>query len=154
KNPGFALVAIVTLAIGIGANTAIFSVVNGVILRPLPYPEPNRLVELWSTAAEEPRSNYSAADFLDLQRQNRTLAVLAGYRGEPYTVVTPTNEPLRLEGAQVTLDYFDAFGMRAERGRTFSRATDGGSSETLVVLSHAAWVQKFAADPQIIDRRV
>jgi putative ABC transport system permease protein len=79
-NPGFTLVAVLTLAIGIGANTAIFSVVNGVLLRPLPYPDPSRLIRLWPSSASEPRSAFAPADFLDFDRQNHTLAALAAYR--------------------------------------------------------------------------
>src|SRR5690349_3231046 len=92
-NPGFTIVAILTLAIGIGANTAIFSVVNGVLLRPLPYPEPARLVQIISSSASEPVSALAAADFLDLQRDNHTLTSLAGYRDDALTIATPNGEP-------------------------------------------------------------
>ena len=154
KHRGFTIVAILTLALGIGANTAIFSVVNGVLLRPLPYPAAGQIVQVWTTTRDEVRSSHSAADFLEFQRDNRTLLKMGGYREDALTVTTPTGEAMRLQGALVTVDYFDVFAMPAELGRTFSRAADGTTSEPLIVLSHAAWVQQFASDPHIVGRRV
>src|SRR5690348_12728492 len=98
RNPGFTTVAVLTLAIGIGANTAIFSVVNGVLLRPLPYPDPARLVRVWSSTASEQRSALAAADFLDFERDNHTLAALAGYRDDALTISVPNGEPVRVQG--------------------------------------------------------
>ncbi|HXG55763.1 MAG TPA: hypothetical protein VNJ03_10330 [Vicinamibacterales bacterium] len=80
KTPGFTIVALLTLALGIGASTAIFSVVNGVLLRPLPYPHAERIVQVWSTSADEPKGAHAAPDFLEVQRGNRTFERLAGYR--------------------------------------------------------------------------
>ena len=88
KNPGFTAIAIVTLALGIGANTAIFSVVNGVLLRPLPYGDPDRLVQVWTSTTDESRSNHSAGDFIDLQRENQSLTAIAGYRAGAFSVAT------------------------------------------------------------------
>ena len=153
KNPGFTAVAILTLALGIGANTAIFSVVNGVLLRPLPYSNAGQIVRIWTTSAAEPRSAHAPADFLDLQRASRTLLHLAGYRDDALTMTTPGGEAMRLHGTQVTVDYFDVFGMRAAVGRTFAKAGDSSTTEPLVVLSHALWVQQFASDPQVVNRR-
>jgi putative ABC transport system permease protein len=153
-NPGFTIVAILTLAIGIGANTAIFSVVNGVLLRPLPYPEPARLVQVTSSNASEPMGALAAADFLDLQRDNHTLAALAGYRDDALTIAAANGEAVRVEGTRVTLDYFDVFATAADIGRTFNRTADAGTNEPLVVLSHAAWIQQFASDPRIAARRI
>ena len=87
KNPGFAVVAILTLALGIGANTAIFSVVNGVLLRPLPYPDAGTIVQVWTTSPGEPKSSHAAADFLEFQRDNRTLLKIAGYREDALTIL-------------------------------------------------------------------
>jgi len=154
KNRGFAVVAILTLGLGIGANTAIFSVVNGVLLRPLPYPDAGAIVQVWTTTGGEPKSSHAAADFLELQRDNRTLLKLAGYRDDALTIAPAGGEPVRVQGDLVTIDYFDVFGMPARLGRTFSRAADGTTSEPLVVLSHAVWTGQLASDPQAIDRRV
>src|SRR4030095_7234502 len=86
-SPAFSLVAIVTIALGIGANTAIFSVVNGVLLRPLPFGDADRIVKVWSAQSGEKRSNHSAGDFQDLQRENRSLAAIAGHRGILFTAI-------------------------------------------------------------------
>ncbi len=154
RNPGFTIVAVLTLAIGIGANTAIFSVVNGVLLRPLPYSDPERLMRVWSSTASEGRSALAAADFLDFEHDNQTLVTLAGYRDDALTISTPGGEPVRVQGARVTSGYFDVFAMPAAIGRTFNRSVDAGTTEPLVVLSHATWTQQFASDPGIASRRV
>ena len=154
KNPAFAAVAIVTLALGIGANTAIFSVVHGVLLRPLPYPRPEQLVQVWSSTANEPRGNQSAADFLDLQRENQSLSGVAGYRGQVFTVGAEGIERQQIEGSYVTVDFFDVLGTRAVLGRTFSRAVDAHAGERLVLLSDAVWQQLFARRPDAAGRRI
>jgi putative ABC transport system permease protein len=152
KNPGFTIVAVLTLALGIGANTAIFSVVNGVLLRPLPYPDPMRIVQIWPTSTAEARSSMAPADFLDFQRDNHTLLKLAGYRDDALTIAGTEGGPVRVQGALVTADYFDVFGTPAALGRAFNRAADASTGERLVVLSHTVWLQQFASDPQIVGR--
>ncbi len=154
RTPGFTVVAILTLALGIGTNTAIFSVVNGVLLRPLPYPHTPEIVQVWSTSAGEPKGAHGPADFLEFQRDNHTLLMLAAYREDALTILPPRAEPVRISGALVTTDYFDVFGMPAALGRTFSRSIDGNAHESLVVLSHAAWTEQFSADPRIVSQRV
>ncbi|MFL6279915.1 MAG: ABC transporter permease [Vicinamibacterales bacterium] len=154
KSPGFATVAILTLALGIGANTAIFSVVNGVLLRPLPYPDPSHLVRVWSSSAAEAKGALAAADFLDFERENHTLVALAGYRDDALTISIPGAEAVRVQGTRVSSAFFDVFAVSATVGRTFTHAIDGGTNEPLVVLSHGTWVQQFASDPQIAGRRV
>ena len=99
KTPGLTAVILITLALGIGTNTAIFSVVYGVLLRPLPYPRPDDLVQVWNTSRDESRGALAAADFLDLQHANRSLARLAGYREDAYTVAVTGREPVRISGA-------------------------------------------------------
>ena len=154
KAPGFTLVAVLTLALGIGANTAIFSVVNGVLLRPLPYANARDVVEVYSTSVGEPKGAHAAADFLEFQRNNRTFATLAGYREDALTIVAPGVDAVRVEGVLVTAGYFDVFGMAAELGRAFSYDVDSKPAEPLVVLSHAAWTRQFASDGHIVGRRI
>ena len=141
KNPVFAAVAVLTLALGIGANTAIFSVVNGVLLRPLPFRDSERIVRVATTTKDDPSGSHSAADFEDLQRENESLEVIAGYRSGLFTATVRPGEPVQLEGAFVTVDFFDVLGVPAALGRTFTRARDGTPGERLVVLSHEAWQQ-------------
>ena len=154
KSPAFTATAVLTLALGIGTNTAIFSVVNGVLLRPLPYPHEKEIVEVYTTSAGEPKGAHAAADFLEFLRDNRTLTALAGYREDALTLVVPGSDPVRVSGALVTADYFDVFGTRAELGRPFSRAVDAELSEPLAVLSHATWTQQFSSDPSIVGRDI
>ncbi len=152
--PGFTLVAVLTLAIGIGANTAIFSVVNGILLRPLPYPDSTQLVQVWSSSAPDPKSALAPADFLDFERGNHSFTALAGYRDDALTIAVPGGEPIRVQGARVTAAYFETLGMTAALGRTFTHDADARAGEPLIVLSHTLWAQQFASDPQVAGRRV
>jgi len=154
KNPGFTAIAVITLALGIGANTAIFSVVNGVLLRPLPYPHADRVVQVWTRTADESNGAHAPADFLELQRSKRTLDLLAGYREDAVTISPIGSDPVRVTGALVTLDYFDVFGLPAAFGRTFSRAADASTNEPLAVVSHESWRQSMASDPAAIGQRL
>ena len=154
KNRGFAGVAIVTLALGIGGTTAIFSVVNGILLRPLPYPNADRVVQVWSVTQEEPQGSYSPADFLEFQRSMRTVDALAGYREDALTIASAGADPVRVSGALVTLDYFDIFGSRPLLGRTFSRASDAGTNEPLAILGAKVWRETTASDAEIVGKRL
>ena len=153
KNRGFTVVAILTLALGVGANTAIFSVVNGVLLRPLPYPHAETIVEVWSSGSESAKGNHAAGDFMDVRRGQRSLSALAGYREDAVTVATPGNDPVRITGAIVTAGYFDVFGMPALHGRPFSGSADAATNEPMVVLSEELWRQHFSASPQTVGQR-
>ena len=143
KNPGFTIVALLTLAIGIGANTAIFSIVNGVLLRPLPFHEPERIVRVVTATSDEPRSNHSAGDFMDLRREQQSLQALAGYRSMLFTASARSGEPAPLAGAYVTAEFFDVLGVQAALGRAFTAALDTSPSEPRVVLSQKAWRQIY-----------
>ena len=143
RTPGFAIVAVLTLAIGIGANTAIFSVVNGVLLRPLPFPDPETIVNVWTATAQDRRDNHSAADFLDISRDNQSLSAIAGYRSAFFTIVGRNADPARLEGTYVTVDFFDVLRTSPAAGRVFSRDTDEPARGNLVVLGDQAWRQLF-----------
>jgi putative ABC transport system permease protein len=154
KNPGFTLVAVLTLAVGIGANTAIFSVVNSVLLRPLPYPAPDRIVNVWTATDREARDNHSAGDFIDITHENQSLSALAGYRTSFFTVAGRSPEPAQLEGSYVTLDFFDVLGVTPAAGRLFSHQTDRVPGEKLIVIGDAAWQQLFDRSGDAVGARV
>lgn len=150
KNPGFATIAILTLALGIGANTTIFSVVNGVLLKPLPYPDPDRLVTLWeSHPAFGPFLSVAAANFYDWRALNGTFDKMAALSPYPDYILTGVGEPRRLTGADVTADFFPLLGVRMELGRGF-QSTERG----VVVLSYSAWEKYFGARSEIVGRQV
>jgi putative ABC transport system permease protein len=152
KAPGFSAIAILTIALGIAANTAIFSIVNAVLLRPLPFRDESRVVRVLMM---EPRgrTNHSAADFLDLKRGNRTLDAMAGFRGEP-AATSAGGDAVQLGLQHVTAEFFDALGIAPALGRTFGGATDANAGERLVVLSDKAWERLFAREPAAIGRRI
>ena len=152
KTPGFTAIAITTIALGIAANTAIFSVVNGVLLRPLPFRDESRVVKVSTTTRDETESNHSAGDFLDLQRNNRTLDGLAGYREDAVAAAARPGEPAQLQASWVTSEFFDVLGTPPALGRTFTRAQNGTRGEKLVVLSSTAWQQLFGGDAAVVSR--
>ena len=124
KNPGFAIVAIITLALGIGANTAIFSVVNAVLLKPLPFPQPNELVAFGAIDARASGkidvSNLSYPDFFDFREQNRTFAAMATHRPKGYALVDAAGAQT-VQGRKVSAEFFDVLGVKPVRGRGFER---------------------------------
>jgi putative ABC transport system permease protein len=145
KNPAFTLIAVLTLALGIGANTAIFSVVNGVLLRPLPYPNPERLLTL--------RSNQSVPELEDLQTQNQSFESMGGvsYQAADYSGGA---EPVQIEVGLVASDFFKVLGGRAALGRTLTAEDDRFGGERVLVLGHALWQRQFGGDPNIIGRNI
>jgi putative ABC transport system permease protein len=155
QRPRFALPAIVVLAVGIGANTAIFSVVHAVLLRPLPYADPDRLVQVWHVPppASFPGMNrfaVSPANFYDWQRQNQVFErmSLVGYRS--YNTSGP--EPETLAAAGVSANYFDVLGVQPARGRSFLPEEEAPGRGQVVILSDALWTRRFGADPAIVGR--
>src|SRR5437762_203285 len=155
KNPGFTAVALLTLALGIGANTAIFSVVNAVLLRPLPFLEPERLVWLGGWTGKDKEQGVTPADFLDYREQSQSFAQLAASVSETVAVnLTGSGEPERLQGALVTENYLDVFGVKPALGRTFLAGEDQEGRDRVVVLSHGLWVRRFGGDPSIINKAV
>jgi putative ABC transport system permease protein len=149
--PTVTAVAIITLALGIGANTAVFSVVNAVLLRPLPYKDGNRLVWLWSTDPKNPTAQWmSHLDVVDIRAQSRSLAELAAWYGYEM-VLTGNAEPQRVQVVVVFGDLFATLGVPPVLGTTF-RAEKGAASERAIVLSHRFWVEKYGADLNIVGR--
>ena len=153
KNPGFTVIAVVTLALGIGANTAIFTVVHAVLLRPLPYPDAERIVQVWTATPSERRSGHSAADFRDLKREHQSLSALAGYRNALFSVAVD-GPPLQLEGEYVTAEFFDVLRAPTLVGRTFSSTDTASEKARAVVLSRSASQQLFGESTDVIGRSV
>ncbi|MFL6207328.1 MAG: ABC transporter permease [Pyrinomonadaceae bacterium] len=155
KSPGFALVALAALALGIGANTAIFSAVNTVLLRPLAYPESERLV--WLQGENPPQgitqSNMSVPDFADWQSQNQVFEQLAGFVTGGSLLVSG-DEAERVRGTSVTTDFFPLFRTNAIKGRALQAQDQAKGQTDVVVLSYAIWQRKFGADPNITGRQV
>src|SRR5438128_5385033 len=113
KNPGFTAVAVFTLALGIGANTAIFSVLNTVMFQPLPYPEPDRLMRVFRTSPQSERWPHSVANFLDHREQNAVFELLAAFKWSPFSLAEPGEPAESLRGISVTSDFFPALGVQA-----------------------------------------
>ncbi len=153
KNPGFAAVAVITLALGIGANTAVFSVVDAVMLRPLPYYQPERLIDAQSMSSRNPVSDsVSYPDFFDWRAQNHTLERLLAYHDNNYTL-TGLDRPIQLDGEIVSWDLVPALGVRPELGRGFT-ADEEKSGSRVMLISHALWISQFSADKSILGRAV
>jgi putative ABC transport system permease protein len=152
KNPGFSAVVILILALGIGANTAIFSLVNAVLLRPLPYPEPDRLVMLWEGNLKEGGKHLvSPADFFDLQKNTQSFEYLAALYPPGFNL-TGVNEPERVSGARVSASIFATLGVKPFLGRTFNPEEDRPGTERTVILSHSLWQRRFGSDPLVVGK--
>lgn len=154
KSPGFAAVAVLTLALGIGANTAIFSVIHGVLLRPLPFRDVDRVVRVVTTGPSGEVGSHSGPDFEDIQHENASLQALAGYRPALFSAAAQPGQAVLLEGAFATIDFFDVLGVDAQLGRTFTRALDDPRGERKLVLSHSAWRQLYAGSDDAIGQRL
>jgi putative ABC transport system permease protein len=153
KKPGFTLIAILTLALGIGANTAIFSVVYAVLLRPLPFDEPERLVKVWETRYQlgRARNNVSPADFFDWRAQNKAFEYMAAYDVGDYNL-TGSGEPERLRVARVSPDLFPLLRLQPNLGRAFTQEEESNGKDLVVILSHGSWEQRFGKDPSIVGK--
>jgi putative ABC transport system permease protein len=151
KRPGFTLIAVVTLALGIGANTAIFSVVNAVVLRPLPYAGPERLVMIWETMPGNDKRWVAPGNFVDWRNQARSFEQLASYSSATLNL-TGDGEPERLTGAAVSTNVFSTLGVEAALGRTFVTEDEQREGGRVVVLSDGLWQRRYGADPHIVGR--
>ncbi len=153
KSPGFAAVAVITLALGIGANTAVFSVIDAVMLRPLPYDKPERLISAQSAGTENPTArSMSYPDFFDFRAQNRTLEHLVSYHDNPFTL-TGVSRPVHVDGEIVSWDLLPTIGVNPELGRGFN-ADEEKQGTRVVLISHALWVEQFGSDPSIVGRAI
>jgi putative ABC transport system permease protein len=152
KSPGFTIVAVLTLALGIGANSAIFSVVNGVLLKPLPYTEPDRLVGLYHLF-EGHRATMSGPNFTDVRKLSKTLADAAAI-ARSQVILTGQGEPVRLDGAEVSASLFNMLGVRPILGRTFNADENQPGHNKVAVLAYGLWQQRFGGDRRVLGRRI
>jgi putative ABC transport system permease protein len=156
KKPSLTAIAIIAIGLGIGANTAIFSVVNTVLLQPLPYAQPEQLVMLSTEARNETldgRGTFSVPDLLDVQQQATTLEYVATVQ-RTGTIATEGGDPERLIGAAVNADYFPLLRVKPVLGRVFTREEDKAGAPQVVLLSHALWQRRYGGDPGIIGREI
>jgi putative ABC transport system permease protein len=152
RKPGFTLIAVITLALGIGANTAIFSVVNAVLLRPLPYGEPERLVWAWGNFPLSNRAAVSPPDLLDYHRQNQVCAQLAAFAagGDNAVNLTGGGEPERIPNALVTVNFFQTLGVEPLLGRAFLPDEDQQGRDHVVALSYGLWRRRFGGERGVV----
>jgi predicted permease len=151
KSPGFTIVAILTLALGIGVNSAIFSVVNGVLLKPLRYQNPRQLVWIWSTRKDVSRAFYSIPNFVDTRAQTQTIDKLIAFATWGINLAGPETTE-RLQGIRITADAFDILGARAVAGRILQSYDEKPESERVVMISEGLWQRKFGRDPKMIGQ--
>ena len=151
KSPGFAAVAVFTLALGISANTALFSVVNGVLLNPLPYPDSGQLVAVYATTAGVDRGPATYLNFLDWQQQTKTFSSMAMYRGQDYNV-TGSGEAERLNGYMISADFLSTLGINPILGRTFRSDDDIPGAAPVAVLSGGLWKRRFGSSSDVLGK--
>jgi predicted permease len=153
KRPGFTVIALITLALGIGANTAIFSVVNAVLLRPLPFSDPSWLTQLWEAKVSKGRNEIPASypNFADWKDRNRVFEQVAAYSDWNFNL-TGTGEPERIRSAIVSAEFFSVLGIKPLRGRVFLPGEDERGKDLVVVIGEDLWQRKFNSDPNIIGR--
>ncbi len=153
KSPGFAAIAILTLALGIGANTALFSVVNGVLLNPLPYPHSDQLVAVYAKTSGVDQGPVVYLNFLDWRRDTRTFSSMAIYRNQDYNFTAPTQSE-RLTGYMISADFFSALGVKPVVGRTFVFEDDQIGAAPVVILGGSFWNREFGGSPDVIGKSI
>jgi putative ABC transport system permease protein len=153
KKPGFTLIAVLTLALGVGANSAIFSFVNAVLLKPLPYPDPERIVSVWEKRPDGGSNSISTLNFLDWERQNRCFQFLSAIAWDTVTL-TGSGSPEQLNVHRVSASYFKALGVEATLGRAFAASENEVGADLVVVLSNRIWQSRFGGDPKVIGRKI
>jgi putative ABC transport system permease protein len=154
RNPGFTATIVLTLAFGIGANTAIFSICDALLLKPLPYSEPERIVMLWEQLPDLPRIGAAPANFVDWRRQARSFSHVAAVNPFPTFVLGGSGEAARLAGAAVSWDFFTLLGVRPSLGRGFLEDEDQPGRNRVAMLSHDTWISRFGGRRDIIGTSV
>ena len=153
KQPGFTLIAVITMALGIGANTAIFSIIHSVLLKPLPYAQAERLVAVGAASKANPAEldTISYPDYLDFRAQSQAFERLAVYSTRGFTL-TASGGAVRLRGAMISADLFPALGISPLLGRTFLPAEDNAAGGRVAVLSYSLWQSRFNHDANVIGQ--
>ena len=153
KHPGFTLIAVLTLALGIGATTAIFSAVHPVLLEPLPYPSANRIITVWYAGADGSRVEQAFGTYRELAQRSQSFDAMAVMKSwQPH--MTGTSEPERLVGQRVSASYFRVLGVRPALGRDFDSNDDLLHGPNVVIISHELWLRRFGSDKTIVGRQV
>ena len=154
KNPGFALAATLALALGIGANSAMFSVIEGVLLRPLPFPQPDRLVNVWETnfVRNLPKFPVAPGNYYDWRKQNQVFTSLGAYQGSTFNIATRDGVPERYVGVICDRGFFDTLKVPPALGRFFTEQEEQAGNDGVLILSHAVWRQRFGSDPKAIGQ--
>ncbi len=155
KSPGFTAIAILTLALGIGANTALFSVVDAVLLRPLPFKNPSQLVWTWGNCSLCDQAAVSPADFVDYRAQSHSFeyyGAMAG--GDSLFNLMGNDKPIQIKGSMVTAGFFDALGVQPRYGRVFGPSDEKTTDPEVVILSHHLWQENFGSDPNVVGKSI
>ena len=153
KHPGFTLIAVVALALGIGANTAIFSVVNAVLLKPLPYKNPERLVMLWEQHPQSGRMGAAGLNFLEWRKESKSFEDITVFTSTSFDL-TGLDSAERIEGTRASASYFNVLGGEAMLGRTFQAGDDTAGAARVVVVSHGFWQSRLGGDVGVIGKEV
>src|SRR5262245_30406374 len=153
KSPGFTSIAVITLALGIGANTAVFSLVNSILLRQLPFREPAQLVWVSSRRSAPGKYSFTLPDFIDYRDQNQSLSGIAAYASWSANL-TDQGEPEQLQGLRISANVFELLGVEAVAGRVLAPGDDAPGQQYVAVLSHGLWRRRFGADPQLVGKKL
>src|SRR3989440_4498170 len=153
KNPGFTAIAVLTLALGIGANTALFSVVNGVLLNPLPFPSPDELVAVYTKSPTFQESSVSYPNFLDWQKDSHSFASLCAFRSDDFNM-TGAGEPDRVHTYMISAEFFTALGMQPLLGRAFGPEEDKAGAGPVAILSDGLWNRKFGSAQDVLGKNI
>lgn len=154
NRPAFTFIALLTIALGIGINTAIFSIVNGVLLRPLPFPNADRLAAIFTVVRGADLDIFSPTNFLDVKEQNTSFDAVAVFTTLAFDLSTGGMEPQSVPSAKVSSDFFRVLGVQPALGRMFTAKDDVPGNDRVVILSHALWEERFSSDPQIIGQTI
>ena len=154
RDPGFSTLAVLTLALGIGVNTAVFSLLDPVLFPPVPYPDPQQLVRVFRTVPQSDSWSHSVPSYLDYHDQSRSFSDIAAFVWGNFSIAEPGEPAERIQGILATASYFPVFGVQPALGRTFTEDEDRPGAPPVVILSDAGWRHRFGGDPQIVGRTI